>query len=308
MSLSVVINTKNSAQTLEKTLRSVDFADEIVIVDMMSTDKTLEIAKKYTDRIFEFKDTGFVEPARNFAINKAKSEWVLVIDSDEEVPDSLRQFIKSVVSVSDHSVVDVDCYYLPRKNMIFGKWVKKTGWWPDYVLRLFRAGAVEWSEIIHSVPITRGVVKELPAEERFALLHHNYSSVTEFVERLNRYTSIQARQSQTATKKELRQNQTPAMLIKAFSDELLSRLFAHRGVDEQMHGVGLSFLQALSEVVRGMKVWENQQSSHRQSNLQTIKALQSFNRDLAYWLADWQVRHSQGPRKWWWMIRRKLAL
>jgi glycosyltransferase involved in cell wall biosynthesis len=81
--LSVVINTKNAAKTLPRTLQSVTFADEIVVVDMQSTDETKTLAAEVTDSIYDYDDVGYVEPARNFAISKASSEWIVIVDVDE---------------------------------------------------------------------------------------------------------------------------------------------------------------------------------------------------------------------------------
>jgi glycosyltransferase involved in cell wall biosynthesis len=303
MPLSVVINTKNVAKTLERTLKSVEFADEIVVVDMHSTDDTVEIAKKYTDKVFEFEDRGYVEPARNFAIQQATQDWILIVDADEEVSAKLRQAVKAIISAKEGTSLP-DCFYLPRKNIIFGSWIRKTGWWPDYVMRFFRKGAVEWSDELHAVPITRGVVKELPANEDLALIHHNYQSVDQFVSRLNRYTSIQAKELIHDHKQgEL----DPAHVVRQFSDEFFRRFFAQQGIDEGMHGTGLSFLQTFSEVVRTLKVWELQGFPEMAVNPEeTMTSLKQFRRELNYWIADWHVQHAKGISALVWRIRRKL--
>jgi glycosyltransferase involved in cell wall biosynthesis len=302
MSLSVIINTKNVAKTLERTLKSVTFADEIVVVDMHSTDTTVEIAKKYTDNVFEFEDKGYVEPARNFAIQKATQDWILIVDADEEVPDKLRKTIEAIIHAKEGTVLP-DCFYIPRKNIIFDRWIQKTGWWPDYVMRFFRKGCVEWSDELHAIPITRGEVKELPAQEDLALIHHNYQSVEQFVTRLNRYSSIQA--------KELigdhHHKMSPAQLVHTFSDEFLRRLFAQQGIDEGIHGTGLSFLQTFSELTKDLKIWEGRDFPEMAvDSRETIEALRQFQCDLNYWIADWHVQHSRGLSALIWRIRRKL--
>lgn len=297
-SLSIIINTKNSATTLERTLNSVAFADEIVVVDMHSTDHTVQVAEKYTDKIFQFDDVGYVEPARNFAISKATHDWIFIIDADEEVSPKLRKLIEGVVENNANSMPD--CFYIPRKNIIFNKWIKKTGWWPDMVLRFFRKGHVEWSNELHAVPVTKGQVKELPHDEELAIIHHNYQAVEQFVARLNRYSSIQAKEHST-------DKVDTTAVIHQFSDELLRRLFAQKGIDEGMHGVGLSLLQTFSETARTLKVWELQGFEVTgKDELQTIQALRQFQRELNYWIADWQVQHSRGLSQLIWRVRRKL--
>lgn len=298
MPLSVIINTKNTATTLERTLQSVTFADEIVIVDMHSTDATVEIATKYTDKIFKFDDVGYVEPARNFAISKASHDWIFILDADEEVPPKLRKLIEGVVE--NHGASMPDCFYIPRKNIIFSKWIRKTGWWPDMVLRFFRKGHVEWSNELHAVPVTKGQVKDLPHDGELAILHHNYQAVEQFVGRLNRYTTIQAKE-RTSEKVDA------AAIVNQFSDEFFRRLFAQKGIDEGMHGIGLSFLQTFSEVIRTLKVWEQQGFEESgKDQLKTIGALRQFQHSLNYWVADWQVQNSKGLSKLIWRIRRKL--
>ncbi len=301
MPLSVILNTKNSAATLEQALESVKFADEIVIVDMHSTDETVQIAKKYTDKVFEFDDVGYVEPARNFAINKASHDWIFILDADEEVPPKLQKLIETIVA-SPNAETLPDCYYIPRKNIIFNRWIAQTGWWPDYVMRFFRKGYVQWSDELHAVPVTKGQVKELPAQEDIAIIHHNYQSVDQFVARLNRYTSIQAKESEAT-------EITTADVVEQFSGELFRRLFAQKGLSEGLHGVSLSFLQSFSELVKLLKQWEAQGFTEtRQDQLQTILALKQFQKELNYWMADWQIHHTSGLAKLYWRLRRKLLV
>ncbi len=334
MKLSVVINTKNSAKTLEKALKSVkSLADEIVIVDMKSEDDTVKIAKKYTDKVFSHEDVGYVEPARNFAIAKATGDWILILDSDEEVSPGLKEFIMSLMRI-DQTELDADCYYVPRRNMIWGKGMEKTGWWPDHILRLFKKGYVEWSDEIHSIPMTTGNVVELPAEDDYAIIHHNYDTVSEFVSRLNRYTDIEANKAHDAQRTTQNGLRLPAgkagitdscNLIREFNSELLRRLFASRGIEEGVHGVGLSYLQGMYQLVAELKAWEiekvTEKQSGRASKMQrskdveryrdiesSIAELRSFQRDLNYWIADWNFYNSSGLTKLVWRIRRKLKI
>lgn len=314
MTLSVVINTKDAASTLERTLKSVEFADEIVVVDMHSSDDTIKIAKKFTDKIFTHKDTGYVEPARNHAISKATGDWILVLDADEEVSQGLKRLIIKTLKDETGQLPTADAYYIPRKNLIFDKWIEETGWWPDFVLRLFKKGFVEWTEVIHSVPITKGVVKELDDDPKIAIIHHNYQSITQFIERMNRFSDIQSRASSTSSTSQTDQKDSgtsidSTFLIEKFHSELLRRLFEKRGIDEGMHGMSLSLLQSLSEAIVVMKSWESQGFKKTTTkNAKLLNSMRSFQRDLNYWLADWQLSHSQGLKKIYWRVRRKLQI
>lgn len=305
--LSVVINTKNASKTLEAALKSVSFAHEIVVVDMDSQDDTIAIARRYTKLVFEHPDVGYVEPARNFAISHATGDWILILDADEEVPTTLREVIQQLVGIAPRSrltsqLTAADCYYIARKNLLFNHWMQ-TGWWPDYVLRLFRKGHVEWSDEIHSIPVTSGKVAELPAQEQLALVHHNYQTLEQYLDRLNRYTTIEAQNHpQDLTP-------TPSDLIKSFKDEFLRRLFVDEGLGDGTHGAAMSLLQPTYQVVVQLKQWQAHNFKiSPQSERETLQALRSWQRDTNYWVADWQVKHSRGLVRVWWQVRRKLAI
>ena len=305
MKLSVVINTKNAEDTIKDTLNSVKFADEIIIVDMKSDDKTVEIAQQYTDKIFAHKDVGYVEPARNFAIKKATGDWILIVDADEEVPQELQKAIKGILDADKSGEETADCFYIPRRNLIFGKAIEKTGWWPDYVLRFFKKGCVSWSDEIHSIPITKGEVHELPAVSDIALIHHNYQHVEQYIKRLNRYTGIQAAQLN-----EEKEEFDGPFVIKKFYSEFLSRFFSQRGVNDGTHGLVLSLLQGFSEFIVAVKAWESTgfPESNGEQEERTVLELSQMNKELAYWIADWQVTNSTGFKQFIWKIRRKLYI
>ncbi|MDQ3008194.1 MAG: glycosyltransferase family 2 protein [bacterium] len=307
MPLSVVINTKNAAATLLRTLRSVEkIADEIVVVDMFSTDRTLEIARTFTSDIYNFKrDVGYVEPARNFALSKATKEWILLLDADEEVPPALAKYIgdvtQSVESHDDKSKESV--YFLPRKNMIFGQWIENSGWWPDYQLRLFRKGTVEWRPEIHSQPdFEKATAEYLPAQEQLALLHYNYGTVSEYIERLNRYTN------QESKSKTISSGLHP---VKVFSAEFLRRFFDQHGYKDGMIGSSVSLLQAMYMLTVHLKSWENDKSKGATSISNAASAIHevtSFRAELSYWLADYEVSRASGINKLYWRVRRKYKI
>lgn len=309
MKLSVVINTKNAETTIEATLKSVKFADEIVVVHMHSTDKTISIAEKYTDKIFSHKDVGYVEPARNYAISKATGDWILVLDADEEVPQELRKVIQGIIKSNEAGEETADCYYIPRQNFIFNKAIEKTGWWPDYVLRFFKKGHIQWSDQIHSVPLTTGVVKELPALTEIAIIHHNYNQVNQFLDRMNKYTSLQAADL-VSELDDQNLEADGAFITKKFYSEFLARYFALRGVNEGTHGLALSFLQGFSEMVVAVKAWEAKgfPQSNGEKEEATIAQLNQFKKELSFWIANWQVENNSGLTKLFWKIRRKLYI
>jgi hypothetical protein len=189
--------------------------------------------------------------------------------------------------------------------MVFGPWIQHAVWWPDLQLRLFRKGHVEWSDEIHSIPITSGKVSELPAVEKFALLHHNYQSIEQYLDRLNNYTNHEVpRHTYTAD------DFTPQEIISTFFDDWLRRLFAKRGIDGGTHGVSLSMLQGMYQLIVRLKAWEQRQNfaPHPTDQTALTAQLRQIQSDLNYWIADWRVEHSSGLAKIYWKIRRKLQI
>src|SRR3989344_1582000 len=173
MSISVVINTLNEEGSIKRALESLSWADEVVIIDDGSTDATLEILRntKMKDervKIFHHKSGGYVEPARNFAISKASGDWILILDADEEIPETLAVRLKNVTT----EMQQINYVEIPRKNIIFGKWMKASMWWPDYQIRFFKKGVVTWRNEIHSKPGVTGEGIKLDDEERWAIVHH----------------------------------------------------------------------------------------------------------------------------------------
>ena len=299
MPLSVVINTKDAESTLKSCLQSVSFADEIVVVDMHSTDNTVNIARQFTDKIFEYKDVGYVEPARDFAIEKASYDWILVVDADERVPNELKKYLASLINSENPD----DVYLIPRKNIIFDKWIKGAGWWPDYQPRFFKKGHVIWQRAIHSKPSISGRRTRLPAREELALEHLNYKSVEQFIERLNRYTTVQAQERKSAS-----DSISSAELVDSFQRELVQRLFAQEGLKIGTHGLVLAFLQAFSEMAVAAKIWQQQGFESKDTTNDNAAAVSLLRQHLAYWLADYQVNHSFGLGKIYWMVRRRLKI
>lgn len=283
MGISVVINTRNEEKNLPRCLASVkNLADEIVVVDMESTDNTVELAEKAGAKVFKHKPTGYVEPARNFAISKTTKDWVLVLDADEETPPSLVKKIKRLEKSSK-----ADYYRLPRKNIIFGEWLKHSRWWPDYNIRFFKKGFVVWSEVIHSVPTTQGKGLDLEAKSEYAVVHYNYHSVSQYLERMNRYTDIQAR----ALIKEGYKFDWRDIVRKPVS-ELLSRYFVGEGYKDGIHGVVLAVLQALSEAVVYIKVWEQEKFKGEEVRESEIEEMATeAEAQLDYWLVVKKFRH-----------------
>jgi len=274
--ISVVINTLNEEDYIERAIKSVNWADELIVCDMHSSDKTVEIAKKLGAKIFFHKKEDYVEPARNFAISKASNDWILVLDPDEEIPETLAKRLQEIAAKMEQ----IDYVRVPIKNVIFGHWMQHSGWWPDCKVRFFRKNKVEWTDKIHRPPETLGQGLDLPADEKFALIHHNYGTVSQFLEKMNRYTTVQAEE----LKKEGYKFEWKDLFEKPLS-EFLSRFFANEGYKDGLHGLSLSLLQAFSFVVMYLKLWEVDKFREQDINLSELNNLKNQSAEVFnYWI------------------------
>lgn len=297
--ISVVINTRNEAKKLPRTLASLKgFANEIIVVDMHSTDNSTEIAKEFGAKVFKHKWLTYVEPARNFGISKTKYEWVLILDPDEELSESLKLFLKQEVKKPQ-----ADYYRIPRKNIIFDKWMKHSGWWPDFNIRFFKKGTVTWNEVIHSIPMTTGKGMDLLPKEEFAIKHRHYSSVEDYILKMNRYTTVQARE---LNKKGI-EFKWRDILLKP-SAEFLRRYFAEEGYKDGLHGLTLSLLQVLSELVVYTKLWQKQKFRKRKITAEdTYEELIKISRDFVWWVYTSKIEGSKNIfTKLWLKVIRKI--
>ena len=274
--ISVVINTLNEESNIERAIKSVDWADEIIVCDMYSEDGTTEIAKKLGAKIFFHKKEEYVEPARNFAISKAANEWILILDADEVITETLARRLQEIANMTKQ----IDYVRIPMKNIIFGHFMRYSGWWPDYKVRFFKKGQVRWMDKIHRPPETLGQGLDLPADEKFALVHYNYDTVSQFVEKMGRYTTIQAKE----LKDEGYKFDWNDLFEKPLG-EFLSRFFANEGYKDGLHGLALGLLQAFSFLVLYLKLWEmdkfkEQDIVLRQLEVQKEKSAEAIN----YWI------------------------
>jgi len=183
--VSVSLITLNEEHNLRDCLDSVTWAGEIVVVDSFSSDRTVEIAKEYTDKVYQRRWTG-INDQRNFALSKATRPWVLCIDADERVSPELRDEIGRVLASPDGPVCG---YMVPRLNYYFGRWMKHGGWYPNLRLRLFRRDRCRFGDNDpHDLVLLDGPTKTLRGD----LLHYSFESFEDQIERTNRYSEERA--------------------------------------------------------------------------------------------------------------------
>ena len=190
MILSVVIITHNEEANIGRTLASVqsliaDGRGEIIVVDSGSTDRTVEFARSHAAKVFVEAWKGYAAQ-KNSAIDKAAGDWILSLDADEEVEAELGAEIKGLLT----GVSAAAGYWIPRKNEFLGRWVRHGGFWPDPKMRLFRKGAAifENRAVHEDAHLTQGV----PGKLKGALLHHSYPTLADYIDHMNRYSSLGA--------------------------------------------------------------------------------------------------------------------
>jgi len=183
-SLSVVLIALNEAENLPRTLESVRWAQEIVILDSGSTDATLEIASQFGSRVFQEPWKGF-GPQKNSAISHATGDWVLSLDADEEVSPALAAEIQALLAGDP----PFSAYRIPRLNHFLGRPLRHGGYWPDPKLRLFRRGAARFEDrLVHEAMQSPGPIGTLENP----LLHHCYATLQDYIEHMNRYSTAGA--------------------------------------------------------------------------------------------------------------------
>lgn len=184
-SLSVIVITKNEQAVIRRCLESVQWADEIIVVDSGSTDQTLQISQRLNARTYVTPDWPGPGPQRNRAISHAAKEWVLALDADEWVTDDLRREIQAVLRAPGGNVA----FRIPRLSSYCGRYMRHSGWWPDYVSRLFKRGSAQFGGgIVHDHLVVKGPVGKL----RSHLMHEAITDLDEMLGKMNTYSTAGA--------------------------------------------------------------------------------------------------------------------
>ena len=220
MILSVVIISHNEEANIGRTLASVqplvsDGKGEIIVVDSGSTDRTIEIAKSHGAKVFVEDWRGYAAQ-KNSAIDRAEGDWILSLDADEEIDEPLIQEIAGLLravlvwqkdgmpvdndaqskGLRDRGLeigldeVDLNGFFIPRKNYFLGRWIHHGGFWPDSKLRLFRSGTGKFQDqAVHETVKIRGTTSTV---QHGAILHHSYPTLADYIDHMNRYSSLGA--------------------------------------------------------------------------------------------------------------------
>ena len=183
--LSVIIITKNEAHNIRDCLESVSWADEIIVVDSGSTDETAAIAREFTPHVYSHDWPGF-GAQKNRALDYATGDWVLSLDADERITPALRAQLNHAMEEAGD-----DGYCLPRLSQFCGKFIRHSGWYPDYVLRLFKRGRGRFSDdLVHESVKLQGRVGKLTSP----LMHYSYLTEADVDRKVEQYASAAAQQ------------------------------------------------------------------------------------------------------------------
>lgn len=245
LDITVVILAKNEADVIKKSIRSASFARDILVVDSGSSDKTCEIAKELGARVIYNEWPEDFSSQRNFADACTKFEWIFHLDADEtlapEFASELTGFFKSGLNKRFYAG------RFPRKEFIFGKWIRHGGWYPQYKLRLYKKGAGKWIGKVHEHFESSGDVFTFAS----AIHHESYKDVHTFIEKFNRYSTLDAK-DEFSKKRMFR----PFKLLFQPIERFLGRFIIHKGYLDGFHGFAIASLVGLNYFLRHLKLWE----------------------------------------------------
>lgn len=233
---------KNEERNIGEALESVKNFDDIVIVDSFSDDRTVELCRQYTDRVYQHEWVNFSKH-KQIAVDYAKNEWVFILDADERVTPALESEIGR--RIKDERISG---YFAPRKNYFLGKWIRHSGWWPDYSMRLFRKSVshLEPREV-HERVLVNGPTGHL--ETPFE--HYTYRTVSEYIAKMERYSTMSAKElyDKKAAKAALSMFiNPPAAFVRMY--------FLQQGFRDGLHGFVLAVLYGFYTFLKYLKVWE----------------------------------------------------
>ena len=243
--LSVIVPTFNEEKNIDRALTSAHWADEIVVVDSFSTDRTCELARRFTDRILQFEYPGYSRQVER-GIAAARGEWIFILDADEEISPELGASIRSALGSSGPP----DGYEVNRKVSVLGKWIEHCGWSPDWQFRLMKKSAcLPLHHEVHGAFTTRGSRGRL---EGF-LYHYTYATIEQYLEKMNDYTSLHV-SNKLEDSPEIT---VPWHKIVLSPLSYFLRMFVvNKGYKDGMHGFILSVYSAFYTLLTYSKTWE----------------------------------------------------
>jgi glycosyltransferase involved in cell wall biosynthesis len=180
--VSVYVLTTNNRRTIEQCLRSLSWAEELVVVDSFSQDGTCEICKQYTDKLFQRKWTGHRDQYQ-YAADLTTQDWIMFVDADEEIPPELSEEIRMELSGKGK---DLDGYFAYRRTYYLGRWIRYGGWYPDGEIRLYRRAKGRWEGGLHAKLVVDGKAGVLKNQ----YFHYTYGNISDQIQTIDKYSDI----------------------------------------------------------------------------------------------------------------------
>lgn len=296
--ITVVVSAYNEEKTLGRCLASVrDFADEIIVVDNTSTDQTIAVAKKFTKRIYSQPNILMLNVNKNFGFAQATGDWILNLDADEEIPPELAREISTVVRSNQVE----NGFWIKRKNIIFGKWIRHGLWWPDKQIRLFRRDKGKFPcRHIHEYIAVEGRIGELEVP----YIHYNYETVHQYLTKIDRAST-----SEAISLGEMKYQLAWYDAVRFPVSDFLKIYFAQEGYKDGLHGLVLALFQASYSFMVFAKFWEMEKFSDRDISEQAVsRELTRQGKDVQYWVLTTHMKESKNiMKKTIWRLRRKFS-
>jgi glycosyltransferase involved in cell wall biosynthesis len=242
--ISVTIIAGDEEKNIVDCLESAAWADEIVLVDSESTDNTVQLARRYTDKIFIQPWLGFAKQ-KQFALDKASCDWVLSLDADERATPELAAEIKELLKKG----TEYDGFYIPRKSYLWNKWIKSCGWYPGYQLRLFRNGKAKLTDRkVHEGFVVDGEAGYLKKD----MIHYTHQNLRDTFKKINEYSSL------AAEEKSKRGKVGVFGIMLHASAAFLNHFIVKRGFTDGAYGFMVSAMHTITNLLTYMKIWEIQ--------------------------------------------------
>ncbi len=295
--ISVVLSVFNEEAKLSRTLAVLAWADEVIVIDNGSTDSTASIARQYGAKVTRGKNNPMLNINKNLGFAKAKSDWILSLDGDEVVPPELAQVIKEKVLGSQ-----IVGYWIPRKNILFGKWMQHGLWWPDKQLRLFKRGMGAFPcKHVHEYLVVDGPTSELTVP----MVHYNYESVSQFIRKMDEIYTVSEVNNLIASGYRAVWHDA----IKFPMSDFVKTYFAQGGYRDGLHGLVLSMFQAFYSFVVFVKLWEREKFTEHELPIDVVeKELVRARREVRYWLLSVKIGETRDAvKKIWYRVLRKYA-
>ncbi len=242
--ITAVIHTRNEEKNIADCINSVRFlTDDIIVIDMQSDDATVSLAKKHGAKVFSFPKSNYVEPARQFGIDHAAGDWVLILDADERMTKELAEEILEKTKNKEFGY-----YTLPRKNIFANKWLKHGGWWPDRQIRVInKVFFKKWPREIHSTPVIGGDKGTINSY----LIHYFHGNLEKMVGKTIIFEDIESELLYKAGR-----SVKTGTFFRKFWGELYRRLLKNKGFLDGTIGIIESVYQAYSKTITYLFLFE----------------------------------------------------